>query len=413
MKFHWFAQEYLTRLPEDYGQTVHSSWVDPPIAYADPAQVGEDYHMYIRLMQQADELFWDSLLLNEHHQTSLAMTPSPNLIAAILAATTKNSAIALCGNSLALYNPPIRVAEEIAMLDCISGGRIIAGIVFGTPMDTAFCYGVPPVELRERFHEARELIQRAWKADEPFAFNGKYTKLRYVNPWPRPVQENLPIWIPGSGSVETWSVVNEYDYCYGYLSFSGKQSATPIVNGFWEYTEANGGNMNPNRMAFTQIICCADSDEEAEAQYYDAIKYFYRQNPVALEYATPPGYNTIASMRAMTDRSKSISNEQRLKASRGELSFWEYDELGYIIAGTPERVEQRVRELVTDLRIGQLITCMHLGNLPEEVAAKNNHLFGTQVAPKLRDIWAEYEDNWTPKVTQERAKTHQLTSQPV
>ena len=77
--------------------------------------------------------------LNEHHQTSLAMTPSPNLIAAILAATTQNPAIALCGNSLALYNPPNRVAEEIAMLDCISGGRIIAGIVFGTPMDTGSC----------------------------------------------------------------------------------------------------------------------------------------------------------------------------------------------------------------------------------------------------------------------------------
>ena len=85
-----------------------------------------------------------------------------------------------------------------------------------------------------------------------------------------------------------------------------------------------------------------------------------------------------------------------------KLSFWEYDDLGYIIAGTPERVEQRVRELVTELRIGQLITCMHVGNLPEEVAALNNELFGTKVAPKLRDIWSEYEDRWTPQITQRR-----------
>ena len=94
--------------------------------------------------------------------------------------------------------------------------------------------------------------------------------------------------------------------------------------------------------------------------------------------------------------------EQRRKAIRGELSFWEYDELGYIIAGSPERVEQRVRELVTDLRIGQLITCMHLGNLPEEVAANNTELFGTKVIPKLRAIWSDYEDRWTPRVSQER-----------
>ncbi len=402
MKFHWFAQHYYTKLPPEYGDTTHSSWVTAPAAVADPEQVGEDYHMYLRLMQQADTLGWDSLLLNEHHQTSLAMTPSPNLLAAVLAATTENAAITLCGNSLALYNPPIRVAEEIAMLDTLSGGRIIAGIVFGTPMDTAFAYGVPPIELRERFHEARELITRAWAAEEPFAFNGKYTQLRYVNPWPRPVQQEIPVWIPGSGSVETWDVVNALDYCYGYLSFSGKQSAEPIVKGFWDHTEATGGNMNPNRMAFTQIICVADTDEEAERQYSEAVKYFYRQNPTGIEFATPPGYNTPASLRESLNRAKVMSDDERRRASRGELSFWEYDELGYIIAGTPERVAQRVRDLVTDLRIGQLITCMHVGNLPEEVAAENNRLFGTEVMPKLRDLWADQEDRWTPKVSQER-----------
>jgi alkanesulfonate monooxygenase SsuD/methylene tetrahydromethanopterin reductase-like flavin-dependent oxidoreductase (luciferase family) len=402
VRFHWFAQQYYTQLPADYGDTVHSSWVTAPAGVADPAQVGRDYDMYIRLMQGADRLGWDSLLLNEHHQNSLAMTPSPNLIAAILAHTTENAAIALCGNSLALYNPPLRVAEEMAMLDCLSGGRLIAGMVFGTPMDSAFSYGVPPVELRDRFYEARELITRAWKATEPFAFNGKFTKLRYVNPWPRPVQPEVPIWIPGSGSLETWELVNAFDYCYGYLSFAGKKAAEPIVNGFWDYTEQHGGNLNPNRMAFTQIICCADTDKQAEAQYADAVRYFHRQNPVALEFATPPGYLTQASLRGSLARASAMSVDERRKAMRGELGFWEYDELGYIIAGSPERVEQRLRELVTELRLGQLITCMHLGNLPEEVAAQNNELVATKVIPKLRDIWSEYEDRWTPTVSQER-----------
>jgi alkanesulfonate monooxygenase SsuD/methylene tetrahydromethanopterin reductase-like flavin-dependent oxidoreductase (luciferase family) len=402
VRFHWFAQQYYTQLPTDYGDTVHSSWVTAPASVADPAQVGRDYGMYIRLMQGADRLGWDSLLLNEHHQNSLAMTPSPNLIAAILAHTTENAAIALCGNSLALYNPPLRVAEEMAMLDCLSGGRLIAGMVFGTPMDSAFSYGVPPVELRDRFYEARELITRAWKATEPFAFNGKYTKLRYVNPWPRPVQQEVPIWIPGSGSLETWELVNAFEYCYGYLSFAGKKAAEPIVNGFWDYTEQHGGDLNPNRMAFTQVICCADTDKEAEAQYADAVRYFHRQNPVAIEFATPPGYLTQASLRGSLARASNMSMDERRKAMRGELSFWEYDELGYIIAGSPERVEQRLRELVTELRLGQLITCMHLGNLPEEVAAQNNELVGTHVIPKLRDIWSEYEDRWTPRVSQER-----------
>jgi alkanesulfonate monooxygenase SsuD/methylene tetrahydromethanopterin reductase-like flavin-dependent oxidoreductase (luciferase family) len=400
VKFHWFAQQYYTKLPPNATENVRSAWVTPPTAMADPEQIGRDYKMYLRLMQGADRLGWDGLLLNEHHQTWHAMTPSPNLLASILATTTETSAIAICGNSLALYNPPQRVAEELAMLDCLSGGRLIAGMVFGTPMDSAFSYGTPPAELRERFHEARELILRAWAADEPFSFNGNYTKLRYVNTWPRPVQENVPIWIPGSGSLETWDLVNECDYCYGYLSFSGKQAAEPIVKGFWDHTEKAGANLNPHRMAFTQIICCADTDAEAEDLYYDSIKYWHQQNPVPLEFATPPGFMTQASYRESLRRSKSQSSEQRRKALRGELSFWEYDELGYIIAGSPERVEQRVRELATDLRLGQLITCMHLGDLPEETAAMNTELFGTMVIPKLRVLWSEFEDRWTPKISQ-------------
>ncbi len=114
------------------------------------------------------------------------------------------------------------------------------------------------------------------------------------------------------------------------------------------------------------------------------------------EFATPPGYLTQASLRQQLARQQVISSEERQKADRGELGFWEYDELGYIIAGTPERVEQRVRELATELRIGQLITCMHVGNLPEEVAAQNNHLFATGVIPKLREHLVRVEDRWTP-----------------
>jgi alkanesulfonate monooxygenase SsuD/methylene tetrahydromethanopterin reductase-like flavin-dependent oxidoreductase (luciferase family) len=330
------------------------------------------------------------------------MTPSPNLLAASLASSTENAALLVIGNSLALYNPPIRVAEEMAYLDCLSEGRLIAGFVFGTPMDTAFAYGVPPAELRARFHEARELITRAWTEPEPFAFNGTYTKLRYVNVLPRPVQTPPPIWVPGTGSVETWDLVLDEDYCYGYLSFFGLANARPIVRGFWDRVEQRGLDVNPNRMAFTQIICVADTEAEAERRYGDAVRYFFTRQRAPLHFAAPPGYTSIASQREMLERARGVSTEDRLRATRGELSFWEYDELGFIIAGTPERVRQRLRELAVELRVGQLITCMHMGDLPEETAAMNNELFGLQVAPHLRDLWADQEDPWTPSVSKAR-----------
>jgi alkanesulfonate monooxygenase SsuD/methylene tetrahydromethanopterin reductase-like flavin-dependent oxidoreductase (luciferase family) len=402
VKFHWFAEATYNDLPETYPQRHPSGSIDLPASLTEPSRIGEHYRMFIRLMQQADGLGWDGLAVNEHHQTTFAMTPSPNLLAASLAGTTENAAILIIGDSLALYNPPTRVAEEMAYLDCLSEGRVIAGFVFGTPMDTAFAYGVSPAELRERFHEARGLITRAWTEPEPFTFNGKYTQLRYVNTLPRPVQTRPPIWVPGTGSVETWDLVLDENYCYGYLSFFGLANARPIVQGFWDRVEQRRLDPNPYRMAFTQLICVADTDAEAERKYTEAVRYFFTRQRAPLHYAAPPGYTSIASQREVLERARGVSTEDRLRATRGELSFWEYDDLGFIIAGTPERVRQRLRDLATELRVGQLITCMHMGNLPEETAAMNNELFGAQVAPYLRDLWSDHEDEWTPVVSQKR-----------
>jgi alkanesulfonate monooxygenase SsuD/methylene tetrahydromethanopterin reductase-like flavin-dependent oxidoreductase (luciferase family) len=406
MKFHWFAEVTYPNLPKDFQKSGELNWVKPNQRLFDPRESGEMYRMFIRLMQGADRAGFDGLAVNEHHQTGFAMTPSPNLLGASLAGTTENAAILVIGNSLALYNPPTRIAEEMAYLDCLSDGRLIAGFVFGTPMDSVFAYGNSPIEVRERFHEARKLILRAWEEPEPFAFNGKYTKLRYVDILPRPIQKRPPIWVPGTGSVETWDLVIDESYCYGHLSFSGLYAAKPTVDAYWEYCDKRGGDMNPHRMAFTQIICCAESDAEAEKKYYDAVRYFHMTNTVDPLFATPPGYTTVRSMRAqktlLTIGESKLTPQDRMRAAKGEMSFWEYDEKGYIIAGTPERVRQRVRELAKDLRIGQLIACCHIGDLAEDIAAENTRLVGEKVLPYLRDLWSEYPDHWTPKTSQQR-----------
>ena len=403
MKFHWFAEVTYDDLPADWPPPGAGAWVDPSVDLIDSARVGENYRMFIRLMQQADRDGFDGLAVNEHHQTPFAMTPSPNLLAASLASSTENAAVLIIGDSLVNYNPPIRVAEELAYLDCLSEGRVIAGMVFGTPMDSAFAYGRSPIEVRERFHEARELILRAWREREPFAFNGKYTQLRYVNTWPKPIQERPPIWVPGSNSVETWDLVTEENYCYGHLSFSGLQSAKPLVDGYWDYVSERGGDMNPHRMAFTQLVCVADTDAEAEAKYYEAVKYFQRVREPAMRYAAAPGYSTVKSMTTQMRRgTTNVDPQDKVRAARGEMSFWEYDEKGYIIAGTPDRVAQRIRELATELRVGQLIASLHMGNLSEEAASENTSLFGSKVIPQLRDLWADEPDLWTPQVSQAR-----------
>ncbi len=407
VKFHWFAEVTYPHLPDDFAERYPSAWVNVPPGVADPLKVGQTYRMFLDLMEFADTVGFDGLAVNEHHQTAGAMTPSPNLLAASLAKNTKNAAILVIGDSVALYNPPTRVAEEMAYLDCLSEGRLIAGFVYGTAMDSVYSYGVPPAELRARVAEARELILRAWEAEEPFAFNGKYTRLRYVNTWPKPVQKPYPpVWVPGSGSIETWDLVTDENYCYGHLSFSGMHSAKPVVNGYWDHVDKRGGDMNPNRMAFTQICCVANSDAEAEKLYYDAVKYFYRYtNRVSRGFTSAPGYRSPQSMLWELERQQ--SNPDRERAYKGEMSFAEYSDKGFIVAGSPETVRERIREIAKELRVGQLIPTLHVGNLPEEVARENTRLFGTEVIPHLRDVWAEYPDHWTPKVSQERVAANE------
>ena len=90
--------------------------------------------------------------------------------------TASRAALVVLGNSIALYNPPLRVAEEFAMLDVLSGGRLIAGFPVGTSMDTNYAYGTIPALTREKYAEAHDLIKRAWSADEPFAFDTSMLK---------------------------------------------------------------------------------------------------------------------------------------------------------------------------------------------------------------------------------------------
>ena len=407
MRFHWFAEATYPYLDREVWGKFPSGWVTPSRSLATPELQGEALRSYLRMYEYAAEVGFDSMLLNEHHQTLGAMTPSPNLMAAALARfTTPRTAVSIVGNSLALYNPPIRVAEEYAFLDSITNGNLIAGFVYGTTMDSAYAYAVPPAELRDRFAEAHDLILRAWTEPEPFAFNGKYTKLRYVNTWPQPVQKPYPpIWIPGSGSLETWALVTEKNYCYGHLSFSGMKSAQPLVDAYWQYVDKVGGDMNPNRMAFTQIVCVSETDEQAEEEYSEAVQYFYTNtNRVAPGFVSAPGYRSEASLKWELEMAEK-RGMGRAAAARGEFKWKDYVEGGYVIAGSPATVTERLREVVKTLRVGQLIATPHMGNLSEEQAKKNTYLMATEVMPHLRDSWSEWPDLWTPQGRLEAAKT--------
>src|SRR6202161_2028523 len=132
VKLLWFHLMPYTELPADFRDKHPSVWVDIHSSLFDPKRAHLMYNDFMDELEYAADLGYDAICVNEHHSNGYGLIPSPNLIASSLARRTSNAAICIMGNSLALYTPPTRVAEEMAMIDCISGGRLIAGFPVGT-----------------------------------------------------------------------------------------------------------------------------------------------------------------------------------------------------------------------------------------------------------------------------------------
>ena len=394
MKLSFFHLMPYQDLPADFESKHRSAWVDLPNENFDP-ELGQQYYGdFIDQLEYADALGFDGVCVNEHHSNAYGLMPSPNIIAATLARSTSRAALIVLGNSLALYQPSLRVAEEMAMLDVMSGGRLVAGFPVGTSMDTTFSYGQVPLELRERHNEAHDLIMRAWTEREPFIFNGKYNKLRYVNIWPRPLQQpHPPVWIPGSGSLETWDWVLERNYVYCYLSYFGYQRGHRVVKGFWDHAAERGVDDNPYRLGFLQLVCVSETDESAEQEYEEHIKYFYQKMlRVHPPFSEAPGYRSLKSMRA------SLSTQLgQPTVNAGDLGWKDYIEQGHVIGGSPATVREKLTEAIKLLRVGHLMVLLQIGTMSNDLTRKNMELFTREVMPAIKDIWHEYDDPWWPE----------------
>ncbi len=424
MKHCWFHLMPYTELPDDFRDKHESVWVDIDSKLFDPERAHHMYNDHLDEMEFAADVGFDAVCVNEHHSNGYGLMPSPNLMLASLARRANpNTALCVLGNSIALYNPPTRVAEEMAMLDCISGGRLIAGFPVGSPMDTCYAYGQNPSQLRERYAEAHDFIKQAWTNSETFSFNGRFNQQRYVNIWPRPVQKpHPPIWVPGGGSVETWRWCAEMEYVYCYLSYYGFQAAKATMKGFWDEMDRLGKDRNPYRAGFLQFVGVAESEAQAKEIYAEPAEYFYdRCLRVSARFANPPGYVTEATQRAgvesqiaaaANNSENEVSNTSALPGIQKAQSIneirkdgftknaREFDAIvdnGYVIIGSPDQVAEQLREIIHELRFGQLMLLLQFGNMTKEVANNNTKLYAEKVKPLLSDVWSEWENHWWPK----------------
>ncbi len=411
MKLCWFHLMPYTDLPADFTKTHPSVWVDIDPKLFDAAKAHRMYHDFLDELELADEVGFDGICVNEHHSNAYGLMPSPNLMASTLARRTSRAAIVVMGNSIALYNPPMRVAEEMAMLDVLSGGRLVAGFPVGTPFDTCHAYGQNPGLLRDRYMEAHDIIRKCWSATEPFAFHGRFHQQPIVNPWPRPLQKpHPPIWIPGGGSVETWQWCAQMDYVYAYLSYFGYQAGAATMAGFWEEMDRLGKDRNPYRAAFLQFVGVAETEQQAIELYREPADYFYnRCLHVSPNWSNPPGYMTEATVRAkMVSQVQlaAVESQRRILETKAKPSFEEMVAKGYVLVGTPDQVADKLRQVALELNVGHMMVLLQFGDMSKDLTAYNTRLFAERVKPQLANLFDDrWENHWwpTPLPAEQRA----------
>jgi alkanesulfonate monooxygenase SsuD/methylene tetrahydromethanopterin reductase-like flavin-dependent oxidoreductase (luciferase family) len=377
MKFYYFHLMPWPHLPEDFDTRYDSAWVTLPNAIYDPVEGQQVYNMYLDELVAAETWGWDGVCVNEHHQNAYGTMPSPNIIAAMLTQRTKACQIGIIGNALPLHADPLRVAEEVAMLDVISGGRIISGFVRGTGMEY-FSTNVNPTWSRERFYEAHDLIIKAWTEPGPFRWCGKHYRLNYVNIWPRPLQKpHPPIWLPGTGSLETvdYAAQKRYPFMMVFSPVEHQRKAYEMYRRLAE--EKYGYEAAPEQLAFCVPTYVAETDAIARKEFEPYILWLFRKGLKAGPFSMPPGYISERSLAAM------------MQASAGTKPFSELtmDDLvndGYIIVGSPDTVIEKLTYYTERLHAGLMVSGASCGDMPRELVYKNMEIFATKVMPALR-----------------------------
>ncbi len=397
--FHLMAYKGL---PADFDKKYESVWVNIDARLFKPDVVQQSFREYLDELKFADELGFDGICVNEHHSNGYAIMSSPQMMATVLARESKQAAILIMGCSIALYDPPMRVAEDMATVDAMSGGRLIAGFPIGTPFDTCYAYGQNPSSVRQKYYEAYDIIMRCWASDEMFAYNGEYYKQAFINTFLKPKQRpHPPIWVPGGGSVETWRWTAENDFAYGYTSFYGALHARVQIEGFWNAVKEAGGEMNPFRLGLVQFIGVAESREAAMELYREPAEYLYNCNlKIASRWAVPPGYMSEETKRMQI---KSTMQQTALKAVgaslSGGLTMEEIVKRGYLIIGSPDEVADQIRENCKLLNCGNMMNLLSFGNMVHQTALYNIEMFGRYVKPQLDDLFEdEWEHRWWPEV---------------
>ena len=348
-----------------------------PNTYFEPQKAHELYNMYHEQYAFADEVGFDGIMTNEHHSCYWNMKPSANLDAAVISKVTSRAKIAILGNILPITDP-VRMAEELAMLDLYSGGRLISGFVRGGAQETLQA-GLDPTENRERFEEAHDLIIKCWTEPGPFRHEGKYYHYRVVNPWVLPMQKpHPPIWFPGGSSPESVEWAARHGYTY--INLGALMDLTLDLQRIYvETANESGYKAGPEHFGYQIRALVADTDEKAQEIGRNFLWTEDHRLRGPREHNDPPGYQSGAARTVMARRAGAIGIGK-------SMSYEELQEFNIIVLGSPETVARKLTTTIERLSPGFLILIGCDGTIPHKDVMRSIELMGNEVIPALHHI---------------------------
>ncbi len=291
-QYYYFSEQPYTAYDASIQNQYPSLRLTLPNALFDPAIASDLYNRYHDEYQVADDVGFDGIMINEHHTAPFCMQASITITGAILAKITKRVRILMLGAPLPIVDNPLRLAEELAMIDCISRGRLISGFVRGGGVEN-LANNVNPAYNRERFEEAHDFVIAAWTKPGPFRWEGTHFQYRVVNPWVLPLQKpHPPIMVPGTASPETviWAAQHRYPYVVLGSSLAQTQELVALYR---DTALESGYEMGPEHIGYLIRVFVADTEAKAQAEGHN---FFWQNGALGKqprEWIAPPGYASV------------------------------------------------------------------------------------------------------------------------
>ncbi len=390
--WHFSENAYPYLPPADEYESIR---VSLPNRIYDPKKGAALYDRYIDEWLIAEDEGVE-IMLNEHHQTATCVDPAAPLVLAALARLTSKARLLILGNPVANRRQPVRVAEEMAMVDVLSKGRLDCGFVRGVPYEVLPANS-NPVRMNERQWEAMDLIVKAWTShDGPVSHEGRFFHHRNINIWPRPYQQpHPPIWVltttPGGAErVGTRGYV-QATFLTG---FGGTPAIYESYRKGWR-SAGRGHDIPVNRLAYAALVYAGASEAEAHAGA-EKLLWYITSNKVPHHFCYPPGY-VPTKVAAQILRGAAVDQHAQ---NRANATVEKAIEAGLMFAGTPDQVFRQIKRMYDHVGgFGHLLIMGQAGFLEHDETVRGIRCFAREVYPRLK---AAFPDDAVSGVREER-----------